>query len=351
MNVQKQVAIGETVGYKLADRTVMSSFRGAKLELDRNCEYSFEGNNAATLRMRGLDCTDTFSIKHRDWREIKLVDLCIRRNLVILLIVQGQSSNTLSLYILTLNGELVTENRTEFGNKSASLGLNKAHFVMDAQSTALNLLIETNSFRRSSEMYRVNATPGISLISMEEREWNECKPIITYRQRPNTHVEAILRGDELFFVPLESNVPRLLYMYNIKSKTNNEIVLQTPRGPQLSEENNPNLLSSACCIDHKHNKILVPYTKLQSFFSHQLLLRVFSMSGLMEREIIIWECEKCPELGLPAEYPVQSIATWSWPMEPISSTLTEDGRLWVTWFSGPNNSGEVFATLSRLNYL
>ena len=351
--VCEQDVIGETVGYKLGYRLVLSHFRGARLELDRNWEYTLEGSNPASLRMRSLDCGDTYKINHENWKDIKSADFCIRRNLVFLLIVQSQNINILCFYILTLDGELVSENRTEFGTKTSSLGINKAHFVIDAQSTAVNLLIETSAFRGVSEKTRVSATPGISLIPMEERVWYECKcfrskPIKTSGMRSNSYDAAILREDELFYLQLESNVPRVLNLYNIKSQTNTEIALQTPRGPQHSESD-LNLISSTYCIDHKRHKILVPYTRLQSFFSHHLLLRIFSMSGLMEREIVIWECERCPDLGLPTMYPVRSIATWSWPMEPISSTLTDDGRLLVTWFSGSNHSGDVFSTLTRLS--
>ena len=354
IKVENEIVIGETVGYKLAGSVDRSNFIGAKLELDRNWEYSLEGSNPAYLYLRSLDGECKVRVEHNNWKEIKLADLCIRNNLVFILIVHANRLNTLSLYILTLDGELVTENRTEFGSKSASLRLSKAQFIIETKSKAVNLLIEFSSFRQDSLKYRVYAKPGLSLITTEERTWYECKfkgkPTNSSESSYNATGEAVLREDQLFYLQKESKVPRIFYLYNFKSQTSSEVILQPPVGVQRSEESDYNLISSTYCIDYKRNKILVLNTKLEKFFNHHLLLRIFRMSGLMEREILIWECEKCPALGLPEEYPVQSIATWSWPMEPISSTLTEEGGLWVIWFSGPNNSGNVFATLSQLNY-
>ncbi|KAI6660551.1 hypothetical protein LOD99_14135 [Oopsacas minuta] len=342
----KQEVIGESDMYKMEDYIALSDFRGVKIESGRNWDYSFEKKR---LHVRGLDCGSNFSVTHKDWNDIKIVDIILNGNLVYLLIVQNQHPNTLSIYILTLNGEIVTKNITEFGTRNKAWKINNASFVTDSQSVCL--LIKTISLSASKELERVRVTTGSTLILMNERVWYECcLKDKRLNIQPSKDDSPLIIDDDLFYLQQNGNRPRILQLYSLKNKSpvGREIVLQLVNEFKHSEEMEANLISSTYCIDYKHNKILVPYTRLRGFFNHELILRMFSMNGLIEREEIIWECEKCQDIGDSNIFPIHNFSTWSWPFEPINIVLTDNGGVLITWFSGSARSGSIFSTLTKL---
>ena len=347
---KKQVVIGETTGYRMREDIALVDFRGAKLECGRNWEYSFEGRK---LIMRGLGNSDLVSVTHKDWRDINIIDFILTSDFVYLLIVQSTNPNTLSMYILTLNGELVTQKKTQFGQRNKSLNIRTANFVLDSHSVCL--FLKTDSLTSANEQERVKLTPGSVLILIAERVWYSCS--LENKQKGGNFISIssttpywspVLRDDDLFFLQQTSNRPRIVQVYNFKSQDSREIILQFGNGFLYSEEKEANLLSSTYCIDEKRNKILVPYTQLRGFFKHHLILRVFNMNGMIEKEEVIWVCENLHDtMGDSNIFPVNNFATWSWPVEPINIVMTDNGDVLITWFSGSVRSGCVFSTLTK----
>ena len=349
-DVTKQVVIGETAGYKMRDDLPLAEFRGAKLECGRNWEYSFEGRK---LVMRGLGNNDMVSVTHKDWRDIKIIDFILTSDFVYLLIVQT-NANILFMYILTLNGEFVTQTKTQFGDRHKSVKIKIANFVLDSHSVCL--FLKTDSLTNANEQERVKLKPGSMLILMSERVWYSCCLENKQKGRSSINIynltpywSPVLRDDDLFYLQQTTNRPRIVQVYNFKSRESREIVLQFGNGFIYSEEKEANLLSSTYCVDEKQNKILVPYTKLRGFFKHHLILRVFNMNGMIEKELVIWVCENFREtMGDPNVVTVDNFATWSWPVEPIHIVLTDNRDVLITWFSGSVRSGCVFSTLTKL---
>ena len=251
------------------------------------------------------------------------------------------------MYILTLNGELVSQKKTQFGNRNKSLQIKTANFVLDSHSVCL--FLKTDSLTNANEQERVKLTPGSVLILMSERVWYSCSLENKSIGKTTPYWCPVLRDDDLFYLQQTSNRPRIVHVYNFKSQDSREIVLQFGNGFLYSEEKEANLLSSTFCIDAKHNKILVPYAKLRGFFKHHLILRVFNMNGMIEKEELIWVCENFHDtMGDSNLFPVNNFASWSWPVEPINIVLTDNDDVLITWFSGCVRSGCVFSTLTKL---
>ena len=340
--------MGETLGFDMQSQVPMSEFRGAKFDVHSHWGYSFEGNN---LCMKSLLTNDQLRIERSDWRDIKMLDFCISENLLYLVMVHKQRTSTLCLYVLTLTGVLVTLAETEFGTYRSAQSIDSVHLVQEPHS--VSLFVETYSRTSAAEMRRVELRPGRTLINMNELAWYECrcyKDLCTRgKSGERSYGVPKMAVDEMYYQVQESNRPRLLQVYNFNTQLSREVVLRSAMRLGYTEEADAELISSAFCIDTRRDRILVPYARLRRFFDHHLILRIFSMNGLMERELFIWDCEANRYLGLPG-IPMLANApnTWSWPIEPIEIVVTEDGQVLVTWISGSLRSGSIWTTLTRL---